>query len=169
VQKYPEVKLVVLGDGFLRLKIENLINLLNLSNKVFLLGNKKNIFPFLFQSNFFVLSSISEGSPNTLIEALAVGLPVVSTDCETGPREILAPDLGSLDKIEYPYIGKYGILSAPLEEDEIWDDRPLSFFEEKLFQAMEKIIQLDVKKSEPVVIDKFKLENVIDKWEKNII
>ena len=54
-------------------------------------GFQSNPFKFLSKSHCYVLSSDTEGFPNVLIEAIACGLPIISTDCQSGPREILAP------------------------------------------------------------------------------
>jgi len=82
-------KLVILGDGRQRKKIESLVYELDLTKDVWLPGFKENPYSFMKQADLFVLSSIWEGSPNVLIEAMALGTPVVSTDCPSGPREIL--------------------------------------------------------------------------------
>ena len=97
------IRLIILGEGHLRKELEHLINKLNLQNNVLLLGNKKNIYPYLKKSNCFVMSSLYEGLPNTLIEAVSLNKYCISTDCKTGPREILFPELKVDEKIKYPY------------------------------------------------------------------
>ena len=81
-------------------------------HKIIFLGFNNNPFKFVSRSNCFVLSSDVEGFPNVLIEALACGRPVISTDCSSGPRELLAPatDLHhrAINTFE---IGEYGILT----------------------------------------------------------
>jgi len=84
-----QAKLVILGEGELEKDLKNLTEKLGLENDVFFLGWQKNPFRFLSRAKVFVLSSLWEGLPNTLIEALACGCPAVSTDCPSGPNEII--------------------------------------------------------------------------------
>ena len=111
VEKHPNAKLIILGEGELRNKLQELIDKLNLQNNVFLLGAQKNPYKFLKNSDCFVFSSLWEGFGIVLIEALALNIPIISTDCSVGPREVLCPELNIERSIEYPHYGKYGILN----------------------------------------------------------
>ena len=82
-------RLVILGEGRGRAGLEALIQDLGLTGQVDLPGYQPNPYTFLARASLFVLSSAWEGSPNILTEALALGVPVVSTDCPSGPSEIL--------------------------------------------------------------------------------
>jgi len=86
-----DANLYIIGDGILRDKLNQLIKDLDLSNRVFLLGKQKNPYKYLSKADCFVFSSNREGFPNVLVEALACELVIISTDCKSGPREILAP------------------------------------------------------------------------------
>jgi len=114
VDKYNNARLFILGEGDLKDELENLIHELNLDENIFILGRQENVFPFLLNSHCFILSSLWEGLPMALIEALSLNLPIISTDCRTGPREILCPELDLNEEIDYPYLGEYAILSQPL-------------------------------------------------------
>ncbi len=86
---YPEWTLTILGDGKLRPELESLRNQLGLSDRVYFPGMVNNTYPFLQQAEIFIMSSRFEGFPNAICEAMACGLPVISTDCPSGPREII--------------------------------------------------------------------------------
>lgn len=89
VRRERPCRLVILGDGGGQSKLEVLIAELGLADHVDLPGFQPNPYPFLARADLFVLSSAWEGSPNVLTEAMALGTPVVSTDCPSGPRELL--------------------------------------------------------------------------------
>lgn len=84
-------RLLILGEGDKRQAIEERIKANNLEGRVVLLGFKKNPFKYLAQARFLVSSSDTEALPMSLIESLSLNVPVVSTDCPTGPREIIDP------------------------------------------------------------------------------
>ncbi|RKT45002.1 glycosyltransferase [Thiocapsa rosea] len=84
-----DCRLAILGEGGGRAKLETLIGELGLNDCVALLGFHDNPYAFLARARLFVLSSAWEGSPNVLTEAMALGVPVVSTDCPSGPFELL--------------------------------------------------------------------------------
>lgn len=85
----PGWKLVILGDGPLRDQLEEKIKHLNIADKVILKGQVSEVGEWLEKSSIFVFSSISEGFPNALVEAMAVGLPCVSFDCDAGPKDVI--------------------------------------------------------------------------------
>ncbi|WP_201574644.1 glycosyltransferase [Psychrobacter sp. H8-1] len=81
--------LLLLGQGKLKSDIEQLIVDLGLTEKVTLLGFQKNSYPYVKHAQFEIMTSNREGFPMVLAEALALGTPVISTDCQSGPREML--------------------------------------------------------------------------------
>lgn len=109
-----EARLIILGEGEERGKLESLISSLGLDERVNMPGHVSNPLAYMARSDLFVLSSAWEGFGNVIVEALGCGLSVVSTDCLSGPREILAD-------------GEYGKL-VPVGNDE------------KLAEAMESLL-----------------------------
>lgn len=85
------VKLLLVGGGKMEATLKDLANELGINEKVIFAGYQQNPYRYMAAGNCFVLSSFTEGFPNVLLEALACGKTVVSTDCKSGPREILAP------------------------------------------------------------------------------
>lgn len=86
------IELIIIGEGELEEKLQETIKQNSVQNRVHLLGKKVNPFKYIKHSNIFVLASQSEGFPNVLVEAMICNTPVISTDCISGPREILAPN-----------------------------------------------------------------------------
>ena len=82
-------KLVIVGDGILREEYIKLTSSLGISDKVDFVGNISNVSDYYNKAKIFVFTSQSEGFPNALLEAMSFGLPCISTDCPSGPSEII--------------------------------------------------------------------------------
>jgi glycosyltransferase involved in cell wall biosynthesis len=144
VNKYDNARLFILGEGDLRGRLKDLIHDLDLVGNVFLLGEQENVFPFLKNSDCFIFSSLWEGLPLTLIEALSMDLPIISTDCKTGPREVLCPELDLDENIEYPYLGKHAILTKTFPNKLLiknLEEIPLNKTETQMSDMMIKMIE----------------------------
>lgn len=108
-------QLVIGGEGPLRAALETQIDSLGLGDRVTLAGFLKNPFAVAAGARFFVLPSNAEGFPNGLVEAMALGKAVISTNCASGPSEIL--DDCSRDRVHGMVLGRYGILVPPNDPD----------------------------------------------------
>ena len=117
----PGAQLVILGEGELRESFQKLAKNSGMADCVHFLGWQKNPFPFLRASKLFVLPSLWEGLPTVLLEAMACGLPVISADCKSGPREILAPKTDINKTATEVEIGEYGMLVPPEDEKALID------------------------------------------------
>ena len=138
--KDPNTRLVILGEGPLKNYFEKLISDLKLDDKVHLMGWKANPFKYMSKSFLFCFPSLSEGFGNVIVEALACGLPVMSSDCFSGPREILAPGTNyKLYELKEPEYAEYGIL-MPIMDGKYYTARDPLTWQEKVWAT--EIIKL---------------------------
>lgn len=135
ILKHFKIKLVILGDGPQRENLIESIKQLELEDKVTLIGFTNDVFSYLKNADCFVMPSNLEGLGNVIIEALACGKAVISTDCKHGPSEILAgnifPTINNMNEFQF---AKYGIL-VPVNNAKV------------LANAMQEMILNDNKRS----------------------
>lgn len=135
--RHRGVRAVILGEGEDRHKLEVMVRKLGLEDSVELLGHVHNPYPFIAAATVFVLSSGWEGLPTVLLEALALGVQIVSTDCPSGPAEILQGGrLGTLVPV-----GDAGALARAIEA------------------SFDHCVT-----STPVLGDQYRLENVVQRY-----
>lgn len=110
-KNYQDVDLVLIGpDPYNHKKDLELLALkLNIEQSVSFMGLQKNPFRFISNSDIYALTSITEGFPNAMVEAMILGLPIVAVNCPSGPNEILNPKNIDLNKLNYNFV-EYGIL-----------------------------------------------------------
>ena len=97
----PRARLMIVGEGPMRDELQALADRLGIGERVIWTGFQLDPWPFYASADLFVLSSRLEGQPVVLLEALASGVPIVSTDCPSGPREVLDEGLyGTLVQVE---------------------------------------------------------------------
>ncbi|MFO7792180.1 MAG: glycosyltransferase [Candidatus Saliniplasma sp.] len=164
--------LIILGKGPLERKLKDLVKEMKIEDKILFLGEVKNVFPYLRRADCFVLTSLYEGFPNVLIEAISQDLPTISTDCISGPREILCPGLTSDEEIEYPFFGKFGILTKPFRDSVLFKtlkQKSLSEEETILFKLM-KDLKDNEKYRKPYSsasrrVKDFDRDKIVEQWE----
>ena len=139
--KYPEARLVMVGEDFSDGNLPELIGALGLADAVLMTGRTKNPYQYMKNSDCYVLSSLFEGFPNAMVEAMACGCPTVAADCKSGPREILfrEPDLNAT--ITEVTRADYGLLVPDLEAEVSWDPTVFTKGEEKLAEAMISVME----------------------------
>ncbi len=120
-EKIPDAGLVIVGHrGLLENDIKDMVIRNKFADDILLVGYQENPFKFVKNSEVFALSSVSEGFPNVLLEAMAVEVPCVSAACKTGPREIMSSK--NLGEIENDFvIAENGILTPAFEEKPDFD------------------------------------------------
>ena len=138
-----KIKLIILGEGKERKNLEKLIIELNLKKQVLLHGKVDNPFIYMKHATFFVLSSRFEGFGIVIIEALACETPVIATNCESGPSEIIEN-------------GKNGLL-VPVEDVE-----SLKIAMDKLFYDKELYVKLKTNALRSV--KKYDIKNIAKDW-----
>lgn len=168
-ETYPDATLVILGEGPYREKLQALINRAHMQDNIFLLGKQENVYPFLAAADLFLFTSLWEGMPNTVIEAMAVGLPIVAADCESGPREIIAPQLAPFEKVTYPYTIENGVLTKPLKIADAHFDTatqsPLSESEQQFANmVLLQMSQVEARDGHYLHTDPFRLTHIIQEW-----
>lgn len=122
----PRLKWVIAGDGEERERLLELCNRQGITSyrswehppwsgdhTIYFIGRQQNPFPYLAAAQLYILTSLWEGFPLSLCEAIACGLPIISSDCPTGPREILGPELKG--PVSSPTQASFGVL-MPLPE-----------------------------------------------------
>lgn len=143
---FPSWDLVIVGEGDERQALQQQIDQAALNDRIQLMGRVGNMADWYQQSDMYVLSSRTEGLSNTLLEAMASGLPVVAVDCDTGPREIIR------DNID-------GILVNPPEEPEALAAHLSDLMARPLKRAALARRAVDVK-------DRFSVPLVMAQWER---
>ncbi len=112
LKQYP-IKLILIGGGKLEPEFKKIAEENGITDKVIFTGFDNNPYKYISRANCFVLSSYTEGFPNVLLEALACRKAVISTDCKSGPRELLAPETNVEEEIKTGFeVMKYGVLTA---------------------------------------------------------
>ena len=114
-KKNGDIGLVLVGDGECKQTYREAIERLGLQDHVYFTGFQGNPYKYMAKANLFVLSSLSEGFPNVLAEAMSLGLPVVATNCRSGPAEILRKDRSYKAVADGFKECDYGILTPPID------------------------------------------------------
>ena len=119
--KFSEYTLEIYGGGWQEKELQDRIDSLGLSNRIFLMGTRKNVMFYIADAALFVMSSDFEGFPNALVEAMATGLPVISTNFSTGVAKDI---IGENNGILVPVGDKTALIEAMTEmlsNEDRWD------------------------------------------------
>jgi N-acetylgalactosamine-N,N'-diacetylbacillosaminyl-diphospho-undecaprenol 4-alpha-N-acetylgalactosaminyltransferase len=151
-----DCQLWLVGVGEEEENLRQLIKICSQEQRVFLLGYRSDALQLMAQSDCFVTATRAEGLPNAQIEALTLGLPIISTDCLSGPRELLAPNSDPHKQlktgIEY---GDYGILVALDDLDALTDAMIQMYIQPKLRKKL--------KETSPQSVERFAYATIMEK------
>lgn len=139
-QRFPDIQLFILGIGELEERLKKLAKQLQIDDNVHFLGFKSNPLKYIQHADIFVLSSLYEGLPNALIEALACRTPVISADCKSGPREILDGNKMIHKQISQFECCRYGILTPPFDGKMYFSEQPLTDAEKQMAWGIKRML-----------------------------
>ena len=167
--RIKDLKLVILGEGELESYLKGLVKNLDLEKDVYFLGWQKNPFKFLVKSKLFVFPSLWEGFGIAILEAMACGLPVISSDCNFGPREILAPNTNLDYQLKNIECGQYGILVPVCDGKFYRANESLTENEKILSQAItetltDKELLGNLKEKSKQRAEDFDIKKIIKNW-----
>ena len=138
-KEITDLKLMIIGAGEYS-EYKALADALGIKEDVLFTGVQKNPFALLKKADVYALTSESEGFPNALIEAMAVGLPCVSVNCLTGPAEILHEDYGQCGDENQTIQADYGILTGIFHGEKNMDAAHITREEERFADALKSLL-----------------------------
>ncbi len=116
-ESISDAGLIFIGHGGdMEIKIKKMAESGKYRDDIFFLNYQQNPFRFISKCKLYICSSLYEGFPNALVEAMACGTAVLSTDCKTGPRELLLKEESNVERIKDILYAEYGVLVPELEE-----------------------------------------------------
>jgi GalNAc-alpha-(1->4)-GalNAc-alpha-(1->3)-diNAcBac-PP-undecaprenol alpha-1,4-N-acetyl-D-galactosaminyltransferase len=142
--RYPDWQLIIMGEGSDRESLETMRDGLGLRDRVLMPGTVRNTSAVLQQAELFVMASRFEGFPMAHCEAMSSGLPIVSTDCESGPREIIRQNVDGL-LVE---TGNVDAIAAGMET-----------------LMSNHMLRKQFATRAPDVLDRFGIDKIISQWE----
>lgn len=142
--RYEQWGLTILGEGDLRPNLERMVEKFSLGGRVHLAGRVTNPFAWFRQADLFLMTSRFEGFPCSLCEALACGLPAISFDCDSGPRDIIRHEVD-------------GLLVPPLQV-------------EALAAAMDRLMADPAERARfsaraPEILRRYSIHNILQRWD----
>jgi len=159
VTKTIPARLVIVGSGRERGSLGELAKSLGIEEVITFVGYSKNPHAYASRADVFVSTALLEGLPNSLLEAMICGTPIISSDCNAGPREILAPDTDYRERLEKGVeYAKYGVLTAVNDEEAL-----VSAILRILSDPNMRARYADLSKKRMV---DFEFEKILDKYEK---
>lgn len=168
-KEIKEFRLYILGEGELEEYLKKLVMECGLKENVIFCGFCKNPYKIIARSDILVFPSVYEGFGNVLIEGMALGIPCISTDFDSGAREILAPETDTFYRTTAALeLAKYGIL-CPVCNGVMYEHEPLTREEELLAESIiqmlsDKKLQEKYREAGKKRAEEFDMVSLIPKW-----
>ncbi len=138
-KKESIARLMIIGDGNFN-EYKKLAQELSVADDVFFAGRQKNPYMYLKKAHVYVLTSLNEGFPNALVEAMSLSIPVIATNCKTGPAEILLQNYKELALDTYSDVD-YGILIPELSQEKNMDAKVIEKSDEIIAKAILSLLE----------------------------
>lgn len=185
VKNNPDAYLMIMGEGPYRNKLTQLClqlqlpfqayqqgDAIDLQAKVIFMGFQQNPYKYFSRATLFLFTSMFEGLPNAPIEAMICNLPVVMSDCKTGPREILLPESDLLSTTDIPLQAEGGYLMPPFTGEINFTDNALTTVEQIWVNQIIDIIQSTsllqkLKQGCQKAVAKYNAQVMLDLWEQS--
>lgn len=170
LRKIPDAQLYMLGQGDRRDDLMELAKKLHVDRNIHFEGFTSDVMSYLQGADIFVMTSHAEGFPNAILDALSAGLPVVSSDCLSGPRDILAPDTERLDNAAIEW-AEYGVLIPRLESDysDVIDESEHLLGQAIVQLLQDRHMQAHYRKQAKARCSAYTQDLICQLWEKQII
>jgi glycosyltransferase involved in cell wall biosynthesis len=171
LNKNSNLKLVFIGDGDMNVEkhCKDLVNQLQIEQSVFFLGRKSNPYKYLKKAKILALSSYYEGTPNVIVEAIVLEIPVVSSNCTNGIKELMSFEL--YEKQDQLIITDSGIITPSFFEGKLAIPETTHFIdqEQQFALALEMVLKNEdfknnLIKNKAGLLEKFDLLTVIQKY-----
>lgn len=165
--------LTIVGEGSQINKLKRLCLELKIHNHVQFVGYQSNPYSYVGKADIYVMSSLFEGFPNALVEAMCCGKPIISTDCPSGPREIIQGADKLKEKCSDIEYCKYGILVPCFSDVENWDSKYFNLEQKRMAEAIIQLIddeslRRNLAKAAKERSKEFSYEACLEKYEKLI-
>lgn len=182
IKQNPKVKLIIMGEGVLENDLKALCKNMSLNyycykehhsinenENVFFIGFKKNPYAYYAKSKLFLFPSLYEGLPNALIEAIICNTIVITSNCKSGPYEIMTNDMQDYIDIQEPQICNYGVLMPAFDNQMNLVDSNLQLIESQWLKMILNLLNNNEKYHfNQHNIQQYSLENTLTNWQKFI-
>lgn len=162
-----DINLVILGKGELEEELKSKVKEYGIEENVYFLGFQENPYKYISKSKIMLMTSLFEGFPNVMLEAMACGIPIISTDCKSGPKEIMIEKCKLTEKLDYSQMMDYGWLIPDISENKI--DEVIKIACDHVNELLDdNYLYKDCCKKSLIRSNDFKIDKIIKYWE-NII